>query len=219
MRRIRARGLALSPVAFGLLVGLGGALGCETHIHGLSNGSVVYSDDVPPLATIPNANVTFASLEQQGVDVGGTQAFQKPGPGADEVQIGTSLPHTEVAFFLNDGDPEPVFRHLISLTSWDSIAVEDKLITSFGIAPKVSANLSDLSTWTTEGANGGGGPNQSADVALFKQKSGVWRMDHGACSLSVSKQAILTSAESQFKNQGSFPFNVSFSKFEGVSYM
>jgi hypothetical protein len=207
------------PFAFisslGLLFGL---TGCETHIHGLTNGAVVYSDDVPPLTTAPGSNTTVGAL-QPVTDVGGTLAFQKRGTGADEIQIGTTLPHSEVAFFLNDGDPELVFQRLRSQTNWGPISEEDKRILSFGIAPRVTRTPGDLSTWTTEGANGGGDPNQTADVALFKAHSGVWRMDHGACSLSVPKDMIISTAITHFKNQGTFPIDVNFHRVEGVSYV
>jgi hypothetical protein len=217
MRTMGKRAFTLLPVSLGALVGLVGTMGCETHIRGTSNGNLVYSDDIPPLVNVPTSLTSVTAL-QQITDVGGTLAFQKTRVNADEIRIGTSLPHTEVAFFLNDGDPEQVFRNLSSQTNWDSISVADKTIASFGIAPKVTATPSDLSTWTTEGV-GGADPNQTGAVALSKQKSGVWRMDHGACSLSINKQGVLTAAEATLKNSSSFPFNVSLSKAEGVSYV
>jgi hypothetical protein len=128
------------------------------------------------------------------------------------VKIGTTLPHSEVNFWFNAGDPQPFFAQASTQTDWSSFSGLQKNLVTWAVAPPITQNPSDLNTWDDAVA-------AVAGVALAQTHSGVWRMDHGACSFELPTSAIIATAESAIKNQGVVPFNVTFNRAEGLGYV
>jgi hypothetical protein len=184
-----------------------GTLACETHIRVDEGSTTEWAIDVPPAP--PDSGIA---------DLGGTMAFQRSSllPLADHAQIGTNLPHSEVDFYL--GDPETNFTTISKEANWGAAGSIPVLVANATSAP-VDNTPAVPSTWKSVTIPSEiQGPFGTVFPTL-PFVSGVWRMDHGACSAHVSKLAILSAIGSQVPNESMFPFNVQMSKFEGVGYV
>jgi hypothetical protein len=198
-RRFRSHASGLGAASF-VCVLPALVTGCVTRIEGVVSDAGCPDGACVEYSLVPNPT-TGSPL-----DLGGTLAFQFDGgaKSVNDLVITTSLPHSELDLFYQD--PQRVFNTINATQDWSTLTASQKTIAAL-VVPALPVNQTVNDT------------DILAASVFSNPHPGIWRMDHGACSIQIPYKEILDGIASGLVTTDNSGYQTGFGRFEGLSFL